>query len=220
MEVQELLGEELYTQVKAKLNGHKLIIDTGDLVSKKDWVPKTVMAEKEQKHKEQLEERTASLTSVQEQLKAAEGSPEKVAEIQKKMVETEAKFKEKDKASKAELEKISKVHAIELTLKDADCLHSELLVPKVPLESVVLVDGRYVVSDATITGLKEKFKENFGKITPHSTPSPTDPQTPSPKQANLVDLNKSLKDALDKGDSLGAVRYRRLVTEAEKAQRK
>ncbi len=219
-ELLELLGEEMYTQVMAKMNGHKLIIDTGDLVPKKDWIPKTVMAEKETKWKEQLEERTTEMSSVQEKLKAAEGQPEKLAEIQKLMVENEAKFKENDKRNKSELDKALKTHAVELTLKDADCMHSDLLVPKVDLSSVVLIDGKYVVPEAVVTGLKEKYKENFGKITPHGDPSPKDPDNPSPKQANLVELNKSLKDAMDKGDSNGAVAFRRLITEAEKAQRK
>ena len=218
-ELEKLLGEELHTQVTAKLNGQRLILDTGDLVSKKDFIPKTVFAEKEQKWKEQLEERTTDLKSAQEQLKAAEGQPEKLATLQEKMAETEVRYKEKDETNKAELEKALKMHAVELALKDADCIHSSLLVPKVDLSSVVLLEGKYIVPEAIITGLKEKFKENFGAITPHGEPSPADPNNPSPKQTNLADLQKGLKDATDKGDSLASVRYRRLITEAE-AQRK
>ena len=221
-DLKDLLGDELYTQVKAKLNGQKIIFDTGDLVPKRDWIPKTVFAEKEQRWKEQLEERTTEMTSVKEQLKAAEGQPEKLAEIQKKMTETETRFKEKDKLNKTELEKALKGHAVELALKDAQCLHSELLVSKVSFDSVVEIDGKMVVPEAVILALKEKYKENFGKTVVQGDPSHPDPD-PDPENRsskNLTELNKQLAIAHEKPDVLATVKLKRMITEIENQRKK
>jgi len=215
-DLKELLGEELYKQVAEKLGSKKVIFDTGDLVDKKDWIPKAVYNEDKQKLRTQLEERTTDLEKYKTQLSEAEGQPEKIAEIQKKMIENEAKYKERDTTAKAELIEANKKFAIELSLKDEGCVHSELLVSKVSLDSVVEVDGKWVVPQAAIDGLKEKYKENFGKIVPKGDPSPGDPDPKSPKQLNLTELRNGYNEASKKGDSLAAVKFRRLITEAEK----
>lgn len=214
-ELKELLGEELFKQIKEKLNGKKLLLDDGNMVDKKDWIPRSVYNEDKNKLRAQLEERTTDIEALKTQLADSNGQPEKLAEIQRQMTDNESKYKERDKSAKLELVETQKRFAIELALKDASCMHSELLVSKVSLDSVAEVEGKWVVHAAAIDGLKEKYKENFGTFTPHGEPSPPNDPPKPPDKLKVAELEKRHREAQEKGDTLGAVRLQRMLTEAK-----
>lgn len=215
-DLKALFGDDLWAQIKEKLNGKKLILDDGNMVDKKDWIPRAVYNEDKNKLRAQLEERTTDIEDLKSKLADSNGHPEKLAEIQSKMNENETKYKERDRAARVELTETGKRFAIELALKDAACKHSELLVSKVSLDSVVLVNDKWVVATAAIDGLIEKYKENFGTLTPHGEPSPTnEPPSQSSGKLKVAELEKKHQEAQDKGDTLGAVTLRRLITEAK-----
>ena len=214
-ELKPILGDDLYAQVMSKLGSKKLQWVNNDLVDKKDWIPKDVHLQETKKLKEELEGRSEDMTKLKEQLSEAEKDPEKLAGLQRTISDNDTKYKDKDKTAKAEMVTVKKNFAIELALKDAKCVHSELLVPKVNHESVVEIDGKYVVPEAVIDGLKEKYKETFGEVLPHGDPArPNDPSNPA-RNGDLEKLKASMTEALKKGDTLGSVKLRRLITESE-----
>ena len=217
-ELKPILGDDLYAQIMSKLGSKKLQWVNNDLVDKKDYIPKTVWAVDKQKLKDELEERSNDMADLKQQLKDAASDPKKLSDLQQKMNDNDTRYKDKEKTAKAEMVTVKKNFAIELALKGAQCINSELLVSKVNHEHVADIhgDGKYVVNEAVIDGLKEKYKNLFGEVLPHGDASRHDDKNNQLRNGDLPKLKASHAEALKKGDTLGSVRLQRLITEAEK----
>lgn len=178
-EIRELLGEDLAKQVEEKLGDQKLIVDTGNLVDTKSedfakqWTPRSVYNADKKSLQDQLDERNKDLEELKEQAKGGEALKTKISEL-------EQKYQERDKAAKAELDKQQRRHAIEVELMKQGCDAPELIAPMIDTSKLIdLGDGNFSGMKDLIEPMKEKYKNNFAKIT-----ATGDPPKPDPDKAN------------------------------------
>ena len=152
-----VLGEELATQVEAKLKENSIelgITNDGSLVP----------AEKHDSMKSEFKATTDQMQSLQEQLKALEGSTGTVEELKEQLKQKGEEF-EKFKQDTIKRETtLTKSQAISKALEAAGAIKSsiDLLVPTFDLEQIQLDSkGQIVDLDVIINPVKEARKELF-----------------------------------------------------------
>ena len=102
MSLKELLGEELYSQVEAKLGDEEIILASEN---DGDYVPRTRLNEKNEKIdelndkidglQEQLDERASQLEELKQDTNASEELKEKIKELEKQNEEKQKEFESK-----------------------------------------------------------------------------------------------------------------------------
>ena len=180
-ELKKILGDEKYAQLTEILGDTKVIVDNGEYVPKQDYIPRAVfnekLKEKDTAHAEALAERDKQLAELS---KKAQGNEDMTAEIEKLKSLNEQTAQET--AAKLEAQEID--HMVELALRDAMCIDSELFSSKIDrskIKGVADPDMRKKIVSEQVTALKEneKFKPFFGEIKT-SSPEHRSGDTPSP----------------------------------------
>lgn len=151
MDLKELLGEDLYNQVIAKVGDAKIAV-----VSDGNWIPKSKFDEiNEQKkaYKQQVDELSASLEDMK---KSAAGNEE----LSKKLEDMTKQLAAKD----AEMRNIIMSNAIEKALVRAQAKFPDLLMSKFDMEKIEIAeDGTIKGIDDQLKSLQEKYKDLFGE---------------------------------------------------------
>jgi predicted transcriptional regulator len=158
-QLKELLGEELYSQLVAKLGDKKLVVDDGKLI------PKYRLDEVSEKNKslsEQLQKYEGDLKTLKQTASGNEELTKQISDLQKKM-------KEQQEEAEAKMIREKKSFALKDALRSAgvqdddalDVLSKKFDVDKIELDET----GKPKGFDDAIKPLKEKpaFSAMFGK---------------------------------------------------------
>lgn len=212
-ELKKLFGEELFSQMTAKLGdkelylhnkGDKVIVDDGTLVKKDGMIPKERFDEVNNAKKDYADQ-VAKLSTEIEGLKKVSGDKDKLKEQLDKItadftnLKTESETKEKTLAKKFVL----RDH-----LRDAGAKHVDLLEAKFDLSKIeVGDDGKIKDFENVVKPIKETYSELFGDTQrkgfdpKKGTNPPSDVYTidevkkmsPSDVAANVDKVNKSIE---------------------------
>jgi predicted nuclease with TOPRIM domain len=140
MDLKELLGEELYNQVMAKIGDKKIAV-----VSDGNWIPKD-------KFNELLEDKKA-LKEMKEQAKGNDELTMQITALETQLQENETKIND-----------LRTTAAIERELLKANAKFPDLLLGKFDKSKVeVLEDGTVRGLDDQIKTVKESYKDLFGE---------------------------------------------------------
>ena len=155
--LKELLGEELFEQVKEKLGDKKI-----DIVNDGRWIPKTKFDEvnnEKNEYKAQVEELNEALGELKGKAKDGE-------EVEARIQELEEMIENKEK----EITNIRKTNAIKFEVLKANPNDVADILPHLKDDTITIAE------DGTITGLKEQLeslKENkpylFKQVEPQGT---------------------------------------------------
>lgn len=167
-ELKKLLGDDLFTQMTAKLGdkelylhnkGEKVIVDDGTLIKKDGMIPKERFDEVNNAKKDYADQ-VAKLSTEIEGLKKVSGDKDKLKEQLDKItadftnLKTESETKEKTLAKKFVL----RDH-----LRDAGAKHVDLLEAKFDLSKIEIGDdGKIKDFETVVKGVKETYSELFG----------------------------------------------------------
>lgn len=151
MDLKDLLGEELFNQISAKLEGHKVIInDDGAYIPKARF---DELTEQKNGYKTQVEQLNTELTGLKKTVKDNEGATSKIAELQDAI-----KNKETENLT------IQKKYALREELTKAGSKYPDLLESKIDLSKIELENGKVKDADNLIKPYKESYKELFGEV--------------------------------------------------------
>lgn len=168
-ELKKLLGDDLFSQVSAKLGdtelfahkkGEKVLIDDGTLIKKDGMIPKERFDEVNNSKKEYADQ-VAKLSTEIEGLKKVSGDKDKMKEQLDKIttdftnLKTESEAKEKSLAKKFVL----RDH-----LRDAGAKHVDLLEGKFDLSKIEVDEsGKIKDFENVLKPIKESYTELFGE---------------------------------------------------------
>lgn len=139
MDLKELLGEELFNQVTAKVGDKKLAV-----VSDGNWIPKQKFDdanEEKKQYKAQVDTLNQQLGELQGKLKDNEGATATIEQLKQQIADKET-----------ELANTRKVNAIKLEVLKANPNDVTDILPHIKQDVVT------VAEDGTITGLEEQLK--------------------------------------------------------------
>lgn len=201
MDLKELLGEELYTQVMEKIGDNKI-----DIVSNGNWIPKQKFDDLNttvKDLKQQLKDRDTQL----EDLKAkATGNDELKAQIE----ELQAKNQQIQEEYETKIQQQQFDFALESALRDAKAKNPKAVKALLNTEAIKLVDGQLVGLEEQIKSLKETDDYLFvpdglkGK-TPPGAQNPTGNNKPNPfskEQFNLTEQGRLIRENPDQAKQL------------------
>src|SRR5690554_3663163 len=157
MDLKELLGDELYSQITAKLGDKKIAI-----INDGNWFPKekfNEVNEEKKQYKTQFDDLNRQLGELQGKLKDNEGASQQIETLKQQIADKEK-----------ELKGTRKLNAIKFEVLKANPNDVADILPHLKDESITLTE------DGTITGLKEQLdvlKENkaylFKEVDPAGT---------------------------------------------------
>lgn len=136
--LQEILGEDLYTQVTSKLGDSKIAI-----VSDGSWIPKEKfdnLNDEKKQYKEQVDTLNVELGKLQSKVKDNEGANETIENLKKQITDKET-----------EMKAIRKSNAIKLEVLKANPNDVADILPHLKDDTITIGE------DGTITGLKEQL---------------------------------------------------------------
>lgn len=165
--LKEILGEDLFTQVKNKVSSYNEKADKDKRVSianvnGDEYVTKAKYSQLET----DLNNTKTSLSTAQTTIDDLKKSNGDNAELQQKVSDYETKIANLETVSKAEKAKMLKEIAIKDALYAEKAKHPELLISKFDLSKIVLDEkGEKVVSgiEEQIKSNKETYKDLFGE---------------------------------------------------------
>mgnify|MGYP000962146344 FL=1 len=165
--LKEILGEDLFNQVKNKVSSYNEKADKDKRVSianvnGDEYVTKAKYSQLET----DLNNTKTSLSTAQTTIEDLKKSNGDNAELQKKVGNYETKIAELEATSKAEKAKMLKEIAIKDALYAEKAKHPELLISKFDLSKIVLDEkGENVVSgiEEQMKSNKETYKDLFGE---------------------------------------------------------
>lgn len=178
--LKEILGEDLFNQVKNKVSSYNEKADKDKRVSianvnGDEYVTKAKYSQLET----DLNNTKTSLSTAQttiEDLKKSNGSN---ADLQQKVSDYETKIANLEATGKAEKAKMLKEIAIKDALYAEKAKHPELLISKFDLSKIILDEkGEKVVSgiEDQMKSNKETYKDLFGEVEQTNTPYHYTPQ--------------------------------------------
>lgn len=171
MDLRELLGEELYNQVIAKLGDKKIAV-----VSDGNWIPKDKFNELNNEKntlKETADQLRADLKEMKEKAKGNDALTSQITALETQLQENETKIKD-----------VRTSAAIERELLKANAKFPDLLVGKFDKSKVeVLEDGTVKGLEDQLKVIKESYKDLFGETQIAGTPPRKgDPPNPDTKK--------------------------------------
>jgi uncharacterized protein (UPF0305 family) len=158
MELIEILGEELYNQVKVKLGDKKLIVNDGN------YIPKQKFDDINTENK-MLKEKVTSFEKNSIEVEKIVGSNK---ELQEQFKQLQEKHKQELDLRDNEINNIVKKSAIKEMLMNEKAVHPDLLMSQIDLNNVNIVDGKV---DFNLGDLKTKYSNMF----PEQKIEPTKP---------------------------------------------
>lgn len=172
--LKEILGDDLYEQVKTKVSSYNEKADKDKRVSianvnSEDYVTKATY----EQIKNDLSNTRTSLETANTTIKDLKKSNGDNADLQAKITAYESEKANLEKAHKETTEKLIKESAIKDALYQANAKHPDLLLTKFDLSKILLDEkGEKVVSgiEDQMKSNKETYKDLFGEVEPTKTP--------------------------------------------------
>lgn len=141
MDLKELLGEELYSQVTAKLGDKKIIVDDGNFISK-DIYDK--VNDDKKAYKKQVEKLQTDLEDISKKAGEVEGLNTVITDLKQNL-------EKKDK----EIADREFNYSLDTTLKDAKCKNTKALKALLDMEGIKYQEGKFEGLEKQLEGLKE-----------------------------------------------------------------
>ena len=154
MDLKELLGEELYSQVEEKTGKHKLAV-----VSDGNWFPKEKFDEKNEDVKElkrQLEERDTQLNQLSKKAKGNEELEQQIKQLQDDNKQATEEYQQK-------LEKQAFDFALEKAISEAKAKNPRAVKALLDVENIKLDGDKLIGFDDQLKGLQESDSYLFGQ---------------------------------------------------------
>lgn len=189
MDLKELLGEDLYTQVAEKVGEHKIAI-----VSDGSWIPKTKFDEKNTELKDlkgQLSERDKQLKDLQTKATGNESLQAEITRLQQENEQAREKYEQ-------ELQQREYDFVLESALRDAKAKNPKAVRALLNTDAIKLADGKLVGLDEQLKSLRESDDYLFvpdglkGK-TPPGTPPSVDKLTMTKEQFSQLGYSEKVK---------------------------
>lgn len=182
--LKEILGDDLYEQVKTKVSSYNEKADKDKRVSianvnSDEYITKAKYSQLET----DLNNTKTSLSTAQTTIEDLKKSNGDNADLQQKIANYETEKANLEKAHKATTEKLIKESAIKDALYNEKAKHPELLLSKFDLSKILLDEkGEKVVSgiEDQMKSNKETYKDLFGEVEPTKTPYHYTPQGGNP----------------------------------------
>lgn len=152
MSLKELLGEELYNQVKEKIGDKELIINNGSFVPRERL---NEAIEQRDEYKSMLDERNNQLEELKKKAQGNEELQAKIQELQSKNEETIQQYESKLAAQKFDFE-------LEKALRDVGARNPKAVKALLNTDEIKLEDGKLVGLDAQLENLKKTDDYLFG----------------------------------------------------------
>lgn len=156
MSLKDLLGEELYNQVKEKVGDKELIINDGSYVPKAKFDEKNEQAKE---YKRQLEERDQQLEGLKKKAKDSEELQATIKELQEKNEKTVADYE-------AKVQELQFNHALDGALTGAKAKNPKAVKALLDTEKIKFEDGKLYGLDEQLKALQESDGYLFGDDPP------------------------------------------------------
>lgn len=141
MDLKELLGEDLYSQVTAKLGDKKIIVDDGNFISK-DIYDK--VNDDKKAYKKQVENLQTDLEDIRKKAGEVEGLNTVINDLKQNL-------EKKDK----EIADREFNYSLDTALKDAKCKNTKALKALLDMEGIKYQEGKFEGLEKQLEGLKE-----------------------------------------------------------------
>lgn len=182
--LKEILGDDLYEQVKTKVSSYNEKADKDKRISianvnGDEYVTKA----KYSQLKTDLDNTKTSLSTAQTTIEDLKKSHGDNADLQQKIANYETEKANLETKHKETTEKLIKESAIKDALYNEKAKHPELLLSKFDLSKILLDEkGEKVVSgiEDQMKSNKETYKDLFGEVDPTNTPYRYNPQGGNP----------------------------------------
>ena len=166
--LKEILGDDLYEQVKTKVSSYNEKADKDKKVSIANVNGGEFIAKaKYEQLKTDLDNTATSLETANNTIKDLKKSNEDNADLQSKIANYESEKANLEAKHKEKTEKLIKESAIKDALYNEKAKHPELLITRFDLSKILLDEkGEKVVSgvDDQMKNIKEAYSDSFGEI--------------------------------------------------------
>ena len=188
--LKELLGEELFNQVKEKLGDTKIMVDDGNFIPKHRF---DEVNDERQNLKDMLKERDDQLKEIKKQAKDSDELTTKINDLQEQNKKTVEEYEEKLNSQRFNF-------AVERELSKAEAKSVKAVKALLDLEKVKMDGDTLIGLEEQVKQVKESEPYLFGADlkgrTPHPDKTPPPPQdNPWKKESyNLTKQGQILKD--------------------------
>ncbi|CEI72936.1 phage scaffolding protein [Romboutsia hominis] len=155
MDLKELLGDDLYSQVTEKLGDKKIMVDDGNLIPKSKFEQ---VNEDKKAYKGQVEKLQTDLEAVRKKAGEVEGLNTVITELKETL-------KKKDK----EIADREFNYSLDSALKDAKCKNTKALKALLDMDSIKYQDGKLDGLENQLNSLKESDSYLFDIEIPGNT---------------------------------------------------
>lgn len=201
MDLKELLGEELFSQVEAKLDGKKLMVDDGN------FIPKSRFNEVNEAKKDllkQLKEKDEQFNEISKKYSENKDLANELETLRNEKAELIEKYENWKKEKEFN-------YALDSALNSAKCKNTKALKALLDIDSIKYQDGKLEGLESQLNALKESDSYLFDGTVPANTGSignfgRSNPQVITKEQfnnmsytekVNLFNNNKELYDSLN-----------------------
>lgn len=157
--LKQILGEELFSQVEAKLEGKKIMVDDGN------FIPKSRFNEVNEARKEldkKLKEKDEQLTEISKKYSENQGLVKEIEELKTSNAKAIEEYEAKLKANEFN-------YALDTALNGAKCKNTKALKALLDMDSIKYEEGKLNGLDNQLKVLRESDSYLFEATTPSNT---------------------------------------------------
>lgn len=157
--LKQLLGEELFSQVEAKLEGKKIMVDDGN------FIPKSRFNEVNEARKEldkKLKEKDEQLTEISKKYSENKDLASELEKLKNEKKEIVENYEAKIKANEFN-------YALDGALTNAKCRNLKSVKANLDMDSIKLENGKLEGLDEQLKALKESDSYLFEDVVPSNT---------------------------------------------------
>lgn len=151
--IEELVGSELYGQLKEKLGDKSFDLLDG-------FIPKSRLDEVSEKNKVNIDK----ISMYEKQLEATKAMLKDTEEYKGKYSELEKTYNKTLRQKDIELTNVTKKFLVKDTLSKSGAKHVDLLLKQIDLDKLLVNEDKLVGIDEVITGLKTSYSDLFTEV--------------------------------------------------------
>lgn len=159
MDLKQLLGEELFSQVEAKLEGKKIMVDDGN------FIPKSRFNEVNEARKEldkKLKEKDEQLTKISKKYSENQDLVKEIEELKISNAKAVEEYESKLKANEFN-------YALDTALNGAKCRNLKSVKANLDMDSIKFENGKLEGLDSQLKALRESDSYLFEDVVPANT---------------------------------------------------
>lgn len=157
--LKQILGEELFSQVEAKLEGKKIMVDDGN------FIPKSRFNEVNEARKEldkKLAEKDKQLTEISKKYSENQDLVKEIEELKASNAKAVEEYESKLKANEFN-------YALDTALNGAKCRNLKSVKANLDMDSIKFENGKLEGLDSQLKALKESDSYLFEDVVPANT---------------------------------------------------